>query len=504
MQLHIERIVQRMKDRKKRELILINGIYALALSVVIFPLLLIAQYNYPTADDWSFGVNGYQALQSGGGLLDVLKASGEMVYDSYMKWEGRFSAVLFGSLQPGIWGENYYGIVAWIMLGAIILSEVFLCKSLLCEGAKGENRWLWFPVIAPALIMQILYCPYPEESFYWYTGSVNYTFAYGLSLILLVLFWKLATKVYKKWVAILLAFVASVLGILVGGNNFATSLSTFLALGVLSGLFLIYDRRAFSKTWYITVLTGCSLLFCILAPGNANRINSNFGGETGGAVEAIWMSLVRSFWNIYSWTNIKVLLMILLILPFAWKCVKNSNFTFKMPGIFTFLTFGLYASQIVATMYVDGTTGGGRMGAILYYSYYVWFVGNVVYWIGWLAKRQNKIKDLSVKILLPYCAVIGVLLVGTVYATDLKELTSYRAYRNWRQGFAQQYSAEWDARLEILHDDSIKDVEFQFLTVYPDMLLYTDLQDENGYVWVNDACAIYYNKNSIRIVSPEK
>lgn len=493
--------MQKMKNGKKIELILINCVYVMALAVVVFPLLLISQYNYPTADDWSFGVNAYQALQNGGGFWDVLRASCEMVYSSYMNWEGRFSAVLFGSLQPGIWGEEYYAVVAWLMLGAIILSELLLVKTFLDDNDTKENRWLWFPVIAPVVMMQILYCPYPEESFYWYTGSVNYTFVYGLSLVLLVLFWKLSSKESKRWKYILQIVCASILAILVGGNNFATSLSTFLILFVLSGLFLVYDRKAFAKTWYITLLTGISLVLCIVAPGNANRLNSNFGGETGGALEAIWMSLVRSFLNIYSWTDIKVLLTILLILPFVWKCVRNSKLSFKIPGIFTFLTFGIYASQIVSTMYVDGTTGGGRMGAILYYSYFIWIVGNVVYWTGWFVKHKSGMKDLFAKILLPYCAVVGILLVGIVYATDLREVTSYRAYRNWRQGFAQQYAAEWDARLEVLHDDEIKDAEFEFLSVYPDMLLYTDLQDENGYIWVNDACAMYYNKDSVRISS---
>lgn len=140
----------------------------------------------------------------------------------------------------------------------------------------------------------------------------------------------------------------------------------------------------------------------------------------------------------------------------------------------------------------------------------IWIVGNVIYWMGWLNKRQNKLQRVIEQIfnklqmlLLPYCAVIGILLVGIIYTTDLRQLTSYKAYRDWKQGWAQQYAIDWDARLEILHDDSIKNVEFQPLTGTPELVMYTDLQDENGYVWINHECAVYYGKESVVVVNPE-
>ena len=175
-------------------------------------------------------------------------------------------------------------------------------------------------------------------------------------------------------------------------------------------------------------------------------------------------------------------------------------------------TFGLYASQITSTLYVDGTTGGGRVAAILYYSYHVWRVGNVCYWTGWFCRKRQKWpvfleKTFSAagsfvrRFLIPYCAVAGIILVGGIYTCDLKEISSYRAYRDWRQGWAQQYAIEWRARLEVLHDKNITQVEFAPLSVYPETMIYTDLQDADGYIWVNKACANYYDKEYIHIVN---
>lgn len=493
----------------------INIVYVLALCVVILPLLLVANYNYPSADDWSYGKAGYQVIAEGGGLVAVLKSAIQTTVNYYMEWEGRFTNAFLASLQPGIWGEEYYAVVPWMMLGGLILGEVVLFGTLLGSFKKDSDKcrkWLLLPVVAPTLIMQILYTPSTIESFYWYTGAVNYTFIFALSMVLFALFFKLATGEARSWRLGLQVFWACLLAIFIGGDNYATSLSTVVAMVILCIIFWIYNRRGFYRTWYLPVLTGGCLVACILAPGNATRLNTSFaGGTTGNAFGAVWASLVRSFINIYSWTNWKVILMLLLIAPIAWMAVKYVKFDFRLPGIFTILSFGVYASQITATLYVDGTTGGGRMAAILYYSYHVWVVGNLCYLIGWLRRvlvkcpesvqtRMNRVAEFVRRFLLPYCALVGVLLMGIIYSSDRKEISSYKAYRDWRQGWAQQYAKEWDARLEVLHDERITVVEFAPIGVQPESYVYTDLQPEDGYTWVNKDCAAYYGKESIMVV----
>ncbi len=522
---------QGIKNKEGRQYLLINICFVLALCIVAAPLLILSAYNFPSADDWSYGRDAYKALQAGGGVGTVLRISFETVARYYVGWEGRFMNAFFASLQPGIWGEEYYAVVAWLMLGGLILGELFLFHELfgrlLCREGR-ENRGLWFPVAAATLILQILYTPSAVESFYWYTGAVNYTFVFGLSMILTALFLKLGLGNTKGWKYGLTAAAACVLSVAVGGDNYSTSLSTFLFMLCSYALLPVFcgqaaasgkwfDRAVFGRllrrTWYLVVLTGGSLLACILAPGNAKRLEGNFGGATtGNALVAVLQSLWRSFTNIWSWTDVKILLMVLVILPFVWLAVKNMRYEFRFPGIFTLFTFGLYASQITSNLYVDGTTGGGRVAAILYYSYHVWLVGNVWYWTGWLCRRRQSWPAFLERVfsaagpfvrrfLIPYCAVAGIILAGVIYTFDLKEISSYRAYRDWRQGWAQQYAAEWRERLEVLHDETVTQVEFAPLSVYPETMLYTDLQDQDGYIWVNKACANYYGKEYIHVVN---
>ena len=135
-------------------------------------------------------------------------------------------------------------------------------------------------------------------------------------------------------------------------------------------------------------------------------------------------------------------------------------------------------------------------------------VANVLYWCGWIAKRDaiaakaEKADQLAGKYLLRYSTAAGVLLAAAVLFGNVQSTTSYRAYRMWKNGWAQAYGAGWEERLKVLKDDSVKNPVFTPLN-YVELIMYTDLQPEGGYVWVNSACAEYYGKESVTVVEGE-
>ena len=482
-------------------MILINIACVLALIVILWPLLVIAKYDYPSADDWSFGVNMYRAMQAGEGLRGVFHAIYQTL--SQNAWEARFSILILSALQPAAFGEHFYRITPYLMIGSVVFSQLLFLGECI-KDPKKENRWLLLPIGIPVAMLQVLYCPCPEESFYWYNGSVNYTFVYSLSLILLTLYFEIGIREIGKAKRILFTVLACLLAILIGGNNFATSVSTMCLLLCLQIVFLICRKDAFRRTWLITLLETLSVIKCVTSPLTATRLNGNFGGSVANTpIMAILLSFERTFLNIISWTNLKTLLVLLLILPFLWKAVRKMQYTFRLPGLFTALSFGVYASQATATIYVDGTMGGGRQGAILWYFYVLWMVANVMYWCGWIAKCDTIVKkaEKTEKYLLRYCTVTGILLAAAVLFGNVQSTTSYRAYRMWRNGWAQAYGAGWEERLKVLKDDSVKNPVFTPLN-YVELLMYTDLQPEGGYTWVNGACAEYYGKESVTVVAP--
>ena len=183
--------------------------------------------------------------------------------------------------------------------------------------------------------------------------------------------------------------------------------------------------------------------------------------------------------------------------------LKNINYDFRFPVIFTLFTYGIYASQIVATMYVDGTTGGRRMADILYYAYHVWLLLNVGYWCGWFQKKgifakNHLFSSIKRKInnhLFAWFATLSVLLVAVIGITEYKTLSTYRACVWLVKGYAKEYAQAWEERLDILNDNAIQEAYFDPLPGYEELIFYADF--EQGENWINNACEAYYKKDHV-------
>lgn len=483
---------------KKQNIIMLFCIAALC--IVALPLLILGFYAYPIADDWSLGANVYHCIKRGGNIFEIL---GEAVNTAFL-WrtnEPRFSAVVFGALQPGIWGERFYWITSWLSVSSVILSEFLLVLFLL--NSKGRHGIaMLIPVVVPSIMIQLMCVQFPAESFYWWTGAMNYTIIYSISLILFIIFWDLMNRQRKRGITVLLVVSGMILAVLVGGNNYATSLSMTCLFVSMSIMLLMKNRKALAKTLPITIALTACLVICLLAPGNQTRLEGEFGGTTMEPFSAIFQSLLHTASNIYSWTTWKIVFMLLLIAPFLWKALKDTNYQFKYPVLFTAYTYGIYASQIVATMYVGSNTGGGRMAAILYYAYHVWLLLNFGYWMGWLQRKQIswpitvlRLKDRISGDLLQWFFIVGTILAISI-GFEIKTTSTYRACVWLVTGVAKEYADAWEERLEVLYDENVKEVYFTPLPGYDgEMIFYADFQV--GENWINSACANYYGKEYV-------
>lgn len=481
-------------------------VYIVALIAVLLPLFVVAPFDRPSADDWNYGKALWDVLAQNGNFLNVIKTCFGVVKDTYFSWEGRYSCVFFDSLMPGVWGEHVYGMTPFIMIFTLIFSEFILFDSLLGK----DNRKYLIPILVPALIMQILYVPSIVEAFYWYTGAINYTFMHSLSFVFFTFFLMLhkGKKSSAKIIALLLAEI--LLAVIIGGANFSTSLYTVITAWIILVLFSICDRKISLRLVFPVLLLTAGFCVAILSPGNSMRINSNFGGATGGLFYAVFTSISKTCENILLWlTSWQFILVLLMIVPFASHAVKEMNWSFKLPGLFTAVSVGVFALQIFPTMYVDGTVGGGRQIALLIYSFWIWAVLNLLYWLGWIYKKTHfKIKN--EKLLRAARCIYGnpgktalvlaiICFLGMCITERIKTVTTTRAVKDIVTGSAVGYATEWDVRYEILHDDTQVNVSFTKLENRPETLFYADFEAEEPYTWVNHACASYYGKDSITL-----
>ena len=126
-----------MKLTERKKMVLIHIAWILALAVILWPLFTIAKYDYPSADDWSFGKYMYRAMQAGEGITGVFHA----IYQTLAQnvWEARFSILILSALQPAAFGEHFYRITPYLMIGSVILSQFLLLRECIAGQAK-ENR----------------------------------------------------------------------------------------------------------------------------------------------------------------------------------------------------------------------------------------------------------------------------------------------------------------------------------------------------------------------------
>ena len=107
-----------MENKKNKPINIIHKIsdktiaivMALGLFISLIPIVVLAFYNYPCADDFSASDTAHWAWQETGSLWEVIKAAWENVVYNYENWSGVYTSVFWTSMQPGLFGEEFYGI----------------------------------------------------------------------------------------------------------------------------------------------------------------------------------------------------------------------------------------------------------------------------------------------------------------------------------------------------------------------------------------------------------
>ena len=74
----------------------------------LVPLLWIAWYNYPSADDYSIGSNCHQAWMATHNVFAVVWQGIVRAADDWLNWMGYFTSNFLMALPPSTFGERWY------------------------------------------------------------------------------------------------------------------------------------------------------------------------------------------------------------------------------------------------------------------------------------------------------------------------------------------------------------------------------------------------------------
>ena len=348
--------------------------------------------------------------------------------------------------------------------------------------------------------MQILYVPYPSEGFYWYVGATGYTMAYALLLLLgqmLILFYLEKDRSAKK-TQIFFGAIAAILTAMIGGSNYSTGLLTAEILMIACILMLMQKKRCGFLMVILAEYLICFVKFNALSPGNNARMGNV---ESLGVAGSIAASLKQGAVFIKEWFRLPVFLMLVVIFLLGTYQVAKMKFSFRFPGVVTVISFGLYCSMMTPPFFAGATWGPGRLINLVYFSYYFFLTGNLLYWAGWAVRRFERLRPVVRKEVgvLPVLLCFLALLLISLKIYGLQSTSSSSALLSLVKGEATEYLKENESRWDIYTDDSVQNAEVEDFFVKPYVLYHDDItEDETD--WRNSTVAGFFGKDSVKLI----
>lgn len=471
-----------------------------AVALMLVPMLVVARYNVPCADDYHYGASTYYTWQATHSLAAVLRAAGEKVAERYANWQGTYSAIFLMALQPAVFGNGFYALVPFLTLGMLAAGTCFFCLSLFAK-LLGASRWQALVLALVWLGIDTQLLPSAVQGFYWYNGAIFYTFFFGVQLFyfgLLARYLAMGHASRRRSAAFLTGLCA--LGLFLGGGNLVTAFGTLLVLVCVLCLLAIMKSRQWRALLLPLAFLLAGFLVNVCAPGNSVRQQSM--GDPLPAPLAVLRAVQEAVLQFDKNLTLPILLALVFLLPVLWNAAANAHLSFRWPLLFFVFTFGLYAAQFCPTWYALKQAGPARLLDIIFYSAFFWMAVNLFYFLGWLQRRlwaENGAVPQARYSLGFVAAVAAALALGCFAMRDMLNFTSIQALNALRTGQAQLYHSEFCARVEVLEDTTQPDAVLQPYSVRPRVLYFDDATSDAA-DWRNGAIAYYYGKHSVIVL----
>ena len=480
----------------------------LALAVLLLgmiPLGWLGRYNYPTGDDYYYGVEAHLVWQQTKSIPQAISAACTGVATSYRIWQGTYSALFLMYLAPNAFSMTAYHLVPFAILLLLCGGIFYLLRPLVCRFLTGTMReWITISSVLSFLCVQTVV--FQSDSFYWYNGSTHYVLLESVWFFTLTAvsatFWAQSKK--KEVVC---CIIATLLAILVGGGNLVTGLQAEIVMALLVLYALVTNRKKLVSVCVPFVFGSLGFLFNILAPGNSLREASD--ADVGfSAVKSIGLSFYHAGVFMIGWTKLLVVLVWLALLPVMWQMVKKSARKFEHPVWVTLGAYCVLSAMFTPTLYALGMVGLSRVDNIIQMVYYLSLFLVTAYWLGYFSHREKRETDAGEtlgsfleKTKGRMTAVFLLLtLVVWVFTADKNTYTGISAARSLGNGEAQTFYAEAMERYALYTDETVVNVEVQPFTRVPALFDFNDLTEDAGN-WLNLAVQEYYHKATVRLAA---
>ena len=462
--------------------------FALLIGLLLMPVLVLAAFARPSADDFIYAARTHAVIQQYGfDLPRLLKAAWDTNVYYYENWQGLYVSGFTLAFQPAIFGNKWYGFTIICVLLPLFFCLYALARCVVLRLAPAQKRLPW----ALALLLTFAFIegmPAPVEGLYWFNGAMNYLPYFSLAVLNAGLAFALCFRTQLGRGKITLFIAADCLSSLVigGGHQVAGLLN---ALVLLLATVLCARRRNFCQLpAFLAAAAG--LFVNVLAPGTRVR-TSGFAGA--GLIEATVKSFILAAMEWIRWLDVPLLcLLALLALPLLHlaRSTVLPDRVFRRPWLGAAVTFVLMWAMIFLPSYTMGGIGAGRLLNVVWMTFVLGLAATELLLLGWL-ERVRGISLHGVEAFcrchakqLPLAAGCMLVLMACIGSHTVKEgqdsyfATSLDAAYELADGQATHYAAVLDEREAILTDESRPDVTIRPLNEdeRPWLLYYTDVK----------------------------
>lgn len=420
----------------------------IVLLALFLPLIISGFYNRPIGDDLIQPYAAAVAWRETGSVFQTLLASLKETIRIWNDRSGIFTSMFVSVFAPYAFDYSC-GFIHPILLSLLLVWACYrFAKCLHLISKEIPTSYIWLITVVLSIMLQTT-MPSLQECYYWYSGAINYTCFFSLSLLLfacLVQSVGQSGACTTKNVFELMAYCVSFF--LLGGTNWMTPTYSIVIYGLIA-LWIIYRNKP--KRYlvpFLFLLAG--FVLAVAAPGNANR-QSVIGEKL-----PLWKTFFLSFRYAISFCikNGRYYLISLLLLPVF---LRLSRFMPKLPGIMLLvpvLSICILAAAYFPLIYSSYSVFA-RHETMVFFLFSVLLVINEALLMFWIAQRIPRLVAAGDRFCLPAvlaCVAAVAVAVLSTHATTVR-LNPLDIYSNYMpakaamhlmKGYTQNYAGSFD------------------------------------------------------------
>lgn len=466
--------------------------------IMMLPILYLTSVNRATGDDYGYAVSTRAAWTSTHSLVEVGRAMCQTVKSFYGGWQGTWFSIALFSLQPEVFHDGAYVIVAALMLLLWIASTFYLFRQLLCVN-MGFGKWGCLLITVCFLAVSIEFIPSTRSSVFWYNGCAHYMIPFAMCQVLTVWLLRYCTEYRKSSLAGIILFMT-----LLGGSNYQAALFALIAafyIGTATWI-LTRDKRIYTLCIPVSFeLVGLFISF--MSPGNKSRGGEDFGFSIPRAIKTIGRSFFYGIRDIGIYARERPLifvgLLFLFIIFVAVFCSREEAFSFRYPILLSLMLFCLYSAMQAPAIYADVDVSGGVPNT----NFQVFLLAASGILLIIAEKASKKMKSVwrektgtNVLRVIVLPGIVLCMLLAFICRSNIKESTSYVSLIYITSGQARDYREQMNLQTRLMEDENTRDVVTPEINDVQGPLMHMPITGDEK-AWTNTVTAGFYGKHSV-------